>query len=55
MILHGEDDTIPIEASATMADLLGAELHRLRRCGHVPYVEAFDEFVKLMDEFLPSG
>jgi pimeloyl-ACP methyl ester carboxylesterase len=53
MILHGEDDAIPIEASATVADLLGAEFHRLPHCGHVPYVEAFDEFVRLMDGFLP--
>jgi proline iminopeptidase len=55
MILHGEDDPIPMEASAAVADLLGAELHRLPHCGHVPYVEAFGEFVALLDGFLPRG
>jgi proline iminopeptidase len=55
MILHGEDDAIPIEATAAVAELLGAELHRLPHCGHVPYVEAFEEFVALLDNFLPHG
>ena len=54
IILHGEDDPIPIETSAAVARLLGAELHRLPRSGHVPYVEAFDEFVRLLDGFLPA-
>jgi proline iminopeptidase len=54
IILHGEDDPIPIEASVAVARLLGAELHRLPRSGHVPYVEAFDEFVRLLDGFLPA-
>jgi proline iminopeptidase len=55
ILLHGEDDVIPIDASATLADLLRADLHRLPHCGHVPYVEAFDEFVALLDSFLPKG
>jgi proline iminopeptidase len=54
IILHGEADPIPIETSAAVARLLGAELHRLPRSGHVPYVEAFDEFVRLLDGFLPA-
>ena len=52
IVLHGEDDLIPLETARTVAELVGAEFHALPRCGHVPYVEAFDEFVRLMDAFL---
>lgn len=53
LVLHGEDDPIPLDSAATLARLLGADFHSLPHCGHVPYVEAFDEFVRLMDGFLP--
>lgn len=55
IVLHGEDDPIPIETAAAVARLLKAQLHPLAKCGHVPYVEAFDEFVRLMDGFLPTN
>jgi proline iminopeptidase len=55
LVLHGEDDPIPLDAAATLARLLGADFHPLPHSGHVPYVEAFDEFVRLMDGFLPRG
>lgn len=55
LVLHGEADPIPLEASSTVAELLGAEFHRLPRSGHVPYVEAFPEFVRLLDGFLPKS
>jgi proline iminopeptidase len=53
IVLQGEDDPIPLEATRTVAQLLKAELHLLPRCGHVPYIEAHEEFVRLLDEFLP--
>lgn len=53
LVLHGKDDPIPLESAATVAQLLGADFHALPHSGHVPYVEAFDEFVRLMDGFLP--
>jgi proline iminopeptidase len=53
VVLQGEDDPIPIEASRTVAGLLRAEFHPLPRCGHVPYVEAFEAFVAVLDQFLP--
>jgi proline iminopeptidase len=53
LVLHGEDDPIPLDTAATVAQLLGADFHPLPGSGHVPYVEAFDEFVRLMDGFLP--
>jgi proline iminopeptidase len=52
IVLQGEDDPIPIGATRTVARLLNAELHLLPRCGHVPYIEAHEEFVRLLDEFL---
>lgn len=55
LVLHGQDDPIPLHSAETVARLLGAEHHSLPRCGHVPYVEAFDQFVTFMDGFLPSS
>jgi proline iminopeptidase len=52
LILHGEEDPIPIEAAQTAAGLIGAEFHALPRCGHVPYVEAFEAFRTLVGGFL---
>lgn len=52
LVLHGESDPIPIEAAATTAELIGAPFHRLPRCGHVPYVEAFNDFERLVGDFL---
>lgn len=55
VVVQGEDDPIPEDASRTLARLLGAEFHSLPRCGHVPYVEALEEFVRIVGGFLPSG
>jgi proline iminopeptidase len=54
LVLHGEDDAIPIEAAGTTAQLIGAEFHPVPRCGHVPYVEAHDEFVRVVGGFLAA-
>ena len=52
LVLHGESDPIPIEAAGTTAELIGAVFHRLPQCGHVPYVEAFSEFERIVGGFL---
>ena len=52
LLLHGESDPIPLEASRVTASLIGATLHPVPRCGHVPYVEAHDEFVRVVGDFL---
>jgi proline iminopeptidase len=54
LVLQGEDDAIPLSSSESLADLLGAELVRLPRCGHVPYVEALEEFSRVLNGFLPA-
>ena len=55
VVLHGEDDPIPPAASKTLAELMQAPLHLVPRCGHVPYVEAPEEFVQWLDPFLPKA
>jgi len=52
LVLHGEADVIPIAAARTTAELLGAAFHPVPACGHVPYVEAYDEFVRVVGGFL---
>lgn len=54
IVLHGDDDPIPVESARTIAAAIGAPFHLLAECGHVPYVEAFDEFRRLLDGFLPA-
>jgi proline iminopeptidase len=53
LVLHGEDDAIPIASARTTAELIGAELVPVPHCGHVPYVEAPEAFVAALDPFLP--
>jgi proline iminopeptidase len=54
IVLHGKSDPIPVDTARTLAGLLGAGFHALPQCGHVPYIEAFDEFLRLLDGFLPA-
>lgn len=55
IVLQGAADVIPVEASRQLAELLGAQFHLLPQSGHVPYIEAADEFVALLDGFLPRS
>jgi proline iminopeptidase len=55
VVLHGDHDVIPVAASRELADLFRAPFHLLPNCGHVPYVEAFDQFVAILNEFLPRA
>jgi proline iminopeptidase len=52
LVLHGEADPVPIDAAQTAAELLQAEFHPVPRCGHVPYVEAFETFRTVVGGFL---
>lgn len=54
IVLHGDSDPIPLSAARELAQRLRAPLHVLPHTGHVPYVEAADEFTRLLDGFLPS-
>jgi proline iminopeptidase len=52
-IVHGTYDPIPIAGSREVAQLLGAQLVELP-VGHCPHVEATEEFVRALDDFLPK-
>ena len=53
LVLHGDDDPIPLSTARATADALGAECVVLADAGHVPYVEAADAFTAALDRFLP--
>ena len=55
VVVHGDDDPIPVESARTLAALLGAPFHLLPACGHVPQVEAVGPFVAVLDAFLPRS
>ena len=55
VVLHGEDDPIPVASARAAAEALGAEFHSIPQCGHVPHVEAPDTLVGVLDPFLPSA
>ncbi len=53
LILHGTFDPLPIAGSRELAALLQARLKELP-VGHCPHVEATEDFVRALDDFLPS-
>jgi len=52
-LLHGTFDPMPIEGARELAALLDAPLVELAT-GHAPHVEATDDFVRVLDGFLPK-
>ncbi len=54
LVLHGHHDPIPLETARRTAHALRAPIVELRNAGHVPHVEAFDDFVAALNPFLPS-
>jgi proline iminopeptidase len=52
LVVHGDDDPIPVESASVVAALLGAEFHVLQNCGHVPYIEAYADFSRIVGTFL---
>jgi proline iminopeptidase len=53
LVVHGAEDPIPLYASEEVARRLGAPLAVIERSGHCPHVERPDEFVRVLDNFLP--
>lgn len=53
IVVHGDDDPIPLASAQATAAALGAECVVLPDCGHVPHVEALPELVAALDPFLP--
>jgi len=52
LVVAGAFDPLPIEAARQLADLLHTPAVELAT-GHAPHVEATDEFVRVLEEFLP--
>lgn len=55
LVIHGDDDPIPTDSAREIARLLNGDFHLLADCGHVPHVEAFDQFRRHLDDFLPRA
>jgi proline iminopeptidase len=53
LLLHGIYDPMPIEAARETAALLSTGVVELAT-GHAPHVEATEEFVRVLDGFLPK-
>ena len=54
LVVHGTYDPVPIAGSRELAGLLRADFAELPT-GHCPHVEATDEFVRALDNFLPRS
>ncbi|MNP66981.1 2-succinyl-6-hydroxy-2,4-cyclohexadiene-1-carboxylate synthase [compost metagenome] len=53
LILHGEYDFIPQEASAQLAKKLqNSELYTVRNAGHFSFIEKRDEVIEKIENFL---
>ncbi len=53
IVVHGDDDPIPLVTARATAEALRAPCVVLPECGHVPYVEAPGALVAALDPFLP--
>ena len=54
LVVHGIYDPMPLEAARETAALLGAGVIELAT-GHAPHVEATEDFIRVLDGFLPKA
>ena len=54
LVVAGEDDPMPLDAARELAALLHARLVELPT-GHAPHVEATNELMAVLGDFLPRG
>lgn len=56
LIVHGRHDPIPLHTAEQVAHwLCDARIEVLEASGHVPHVEEFEAFVRILDSFLPRA
>lgn len=55
VVLHGKDDVIPWQTAEETAECLRAAFTLIPDCGHVPYIEGKETFVRVLDAFLPTA
>eukprot|EP00241_Pyramimonas_parkeae_P002065 CAMPEP_0114250556 /NCGR_PEP_ID=MMETSP0058-20121206/14765_1 /TAXON_ID=36894 /ORGANISM="Pyramimonas parkeae, CCMP726" /LENGTH=490 /DNA_ID=CAMNT_0001364229 /DNA_START=223 /DNA_END=1695 /DNA_ORIENTATION=- len=55
LIVHGKQDAlVPFRNSVRLASIVGAELCELEDCGHIPFEECPDRFMKIMKSFIAA-
>jgi proline iminopeptidase len=54
LVMHGRHDPIPLVTAQRTAELLDARFEIMDNSGHLPFIEEFDRFVTLLDDFFPS-
>ena len=54
LVMHGRHDPIPLATAQQTAELLDASFVVMEDSGHLPFIEEFDRFVALLNDFLPS-
>jgi proline iminopeptidase len=52
LVIHGEQDPIPLESAKATAESLRGEFVSLPACGHVPYVEQPQALFSSIEKFL---
>ena len=52
LVLHGRNDAIPVDTAQVTAECLGAELHIVEQCGHVPHVEQLERLTEVVGAWL---
>ncbi len=54
LVVHGDEDPIPLSSAHTTANALGATFVELADCGHVPYVEQPDALQRALADFVAT-
>ena len=54
LVIHGQQDPIPLASATAAAEALGGECVVLEACGHVPYVERPDALFPTIERFLTA-
>ena len=56
LLIHGEDDFIPIRFAQEIADNIeGSVFHRIAQCGHFPFIEKTEDFLIIVQHFMREG
>jgi proline iminopeptidase len=54
LVVHGDQDPIPLDSARATATLLGAAMVTLDDCGHVPYVEQPEALRRALERFVAT-
>lgn len=55
LVIHGDDDIVPIQTAKTLHDSIkGADFIVLKNCGHFPFIEQPNEYFSAIKQFLSN-